>query len=47
MIDLAAAVERLQGEANPLGVVEVELAEARGRVLAEPLRSDRDFPGWE
>ena len=44
MIEVREALKRLCGEASPLGTESVELGEAHGRVLAEELRADRDFP---
>lgn len=44
MIDAAAAYERLLGAASPLGAVRVPFRSARGRVLAETILADRDFP---
>ena len=44
MIEVREAFRRLAGEVEPLEVVEVGLEEARGRVLAEDVQADRDFP---
>jgi molybdopterin molybdotransferase len=44
MIEVREALKRLCDEAAPLEVTEVGLDEAHGRVLAEEVRADRDFP---
>jgi molybdopterin molybdotransferase len=45
------SVEEAQGDilafVSPLGVESVHIEEALGRVLAEPLRSDRELPPWD
>ena len=44
MIEVGEAKRLLFGQAEALDVVEVELEKARGRVLAEDVAADRDFP---
>lgn len=44
MIQIYEATQILADETAPLGVEEVDLAEAHGRVLAQSVRADRDFP---
>ncbi len=44
MIDFDAAIGLLEGAAAPLGAEPVALADAAGRVLAEPLHARRDAP---
>ena len=44
MISVAEALALLEAETAPLSPVELALAEARGRVLAEDVTADRDFP---
>jgi molybdopterin molybdotransferase len=48
MLDFDGAVERLVAAARPLAATEtVDLREAYGRVLAEPVLSTIDVPGWD
>ncbi len=48
MLDFDAAVERLAESARPLsGSESVDLRDAIGRVLAEPVLSPVDVPGWD
>lgn len=44
MIDLATALARLERTTTPLGTERVESTRALGRVLAEEVVADRDFP---
>jgi len=44
MIEVREALKRLCDEAAPLPVTQVGLDQAHGRVLAEEVRADRDFP---
>ncbi|MCS7210680.1 MAG: hypothetical protein NZ844_03505, partial [Chloroherpetonaceae bacterium] len=44
MITVAEADAILQARCRAFGIAELTLAEAVGRVLAEPLIADRDFP---
>jgi len=44
MLEVEEALRILLEAVRPLPAVEVELADARGRVLAEPVKADRDLP---
>ena len=44
MVSMDEALRRLLGAVRTLGPTDVELAQARGRVLAETVHADRDFP---
>jgi molybdopterin molybdotransferase len=44
MIDVGEALHLILAEAKTLGTEEVDLADALGRVLAEEVNADRDFP---
>ncbi len=44
MISVAEALDLLERESAPLEITTVPLAQAGGRVLAQPVAADRDFP---
>ncbi|HZN55737.1 MAG TPA: gephyrin-like molybdotransferase Glp [Candidatus Polarisedimenticolaceae bacterium] len=44
MVDVTAALDRLLAAAAPLPAVDVPLQDAAGRVLAEAVSTDRDYP---
>ncbi|AYA36129.1 molybdopterin molybdenumtransferase MoeA [Hymenobacter oligotrophus] len=47
MLSVDEATRLVQGTAQPLPTETVALAQARGRVLREPLYADRDFPPFD
>lgn len=47
MLTVERALERILADVPPMGVEEVPLADAHGRVLAEDLRSVVDVPPWD
>lgn len=44
MISVQEALNHVYNQAKPLAIEEVDLLQARGRVLATPVIADRDFP---
>lgn len=44
MITVQEALNQVYAQAKPLAIEEVDLLQARGRVLATPIIADRDFP---
>ena len=47
MLTLEEARQRILDDLAPLDAESVDLCSARGRVLAEPMRADRDVPGFD